>query len=68
MQIHFHTEGSNTIFQFIPQDVLPVEFGGKGGSLHEIKGDYHDYKIIIYLFNNDKTSRPTDFLIFLLEN
>ncbi|XP_065221363.1 alpha-tocopherol transfer protein-like [Planococcus citri] len=35
--IHFHTEGSDTLYQFIPRDVIPVEFGGKGASINETK-------------------------------
>lgn len=35
--LHFHTEGSDTLYQYIPRDVIPVEFGGKGASINETK-------------------------------
>lgn len=35
--LHFHATNTNTIEKFIGKDVLPVEYGGTGASLKDIK-------------------------------
>lgn len=37
LQIHFHTEGIERLYEHVPRDMLPTEYGGKAGSLSEIK-------------------------------
>jgi hypothetical protein len=31
--MHFHTSGYESLYEFIPKDVLPNEYGGHGGSI-----------------------------------
>ncbi|XKL68785.1 hypothetical protein PGB90_006554 [Kerria lacca] len=38
--IHFHTEGSNTIFEYISPDIIPVDFGGRGTPISDIKAHW----------------------------
>lgn len=38
-RFQFHTPGSDTIFKFIPREVLPEEYGGDAGPLKAMK-DY----------------------------
>lgn len=35
--IHFHAPGSDTLYKFVPLELLPNEYGGKAGSLKDLK-------------------------------
>ncbi|XP_063695767.1 alpha-tocopherol transfer protein-like [Culicoides brevitarsis] len=37
--LKFHLPNSETIFEYIPKDMLPVEYGGEGPSMDELKKD-----------------------------
>lgn len=36
-RFQFHTPGSETLYKFIPKDVLPEEYGGNAGPIENIK-------------------------------
>lgn len=36
-QLHFHKPDSDTLYKFVPKDLLPNEYGGKSGEIKEIK-------------------------------
>jgi len=40
--IHFHAPGSETLYKFVPLEMLPNEYGGKAGSLKVLKKDMVD--------------------------
>jgi hypothetical protein len=40
--IHFHQPDSKTLFDFVPKDCLPVEFGGSSGSIDTLKSIWAD--------------------------
>ncbi|XP_014256783.1 alpha-tocopherol transfer protein-like [Cimex lectularius] len=35
--LHFHQPESKTLYDFVPKDILPDEYGGKAGTVSEIK-------------------------------
>ncbi|TMW49155.1 hypothetical protein DOY81_005745 [Sarcophaga bullata] len=35
--IHFHTDGIESLYDHVPREMLPSEYGGRAGSLSEIK-------------------------------
>ncbi|XP_017871272.1 PREDICTED: alpha-tocopherol transfer protein [Drosophila arizonae] len=35
--INYHTEGMESLYQLVPREMLPVEYGGKAGTVAEIK-------------------------------
>ncbi|EDV99635.1 alpha-tocopherol transfer protein [Drosophila grimshawi] len=35
--INYHTEGMDSLYELIPRDMLPMEYGGKAGTVDEIK-------------------------------
>ncbi|XP_034489962.1 alpha-tocopherol transfer protein-like [Drosophila innubila] len=35
--INYHTEGMDSLYKVVPRDMLPVEYGGKAGTIAEIK-------------------------------
>nr|XP_024216567.1 alpha-tocopherol transfer protein-like [Halyomorpha halys] len=35
--LHFHQPGSTTLYDFVPQEILPNEYGGKAGAVADIK-------------------------------
>lgn len=37
--MHFHKPDSDTLYQFVPKDLLPTEYGGKSGDVKDIKAD-----------------------------
>lgn len=36
-RFQFHTPGSDTLYNFVPKDILPEEYGGNAGPMHLIK-------------------------------
>ncbi|XP_037935155.1 alpha-tocopherol transfer protein-like [Teleopsis dalmanni] len=38
--IHFHTTGLDTLYEHVPRDMLPEEFGGSAGKLADIKAKW----------------------------
>lgn len=38
--LHFHKPGSTDMFDFVPRELLPTEYGGSAGSLAEIHADF----------------------------
>lgn len=39
-QIKYHTEGLDSLYEVVPRDMLPVEYGGKAGTIAEIKAHW----------------------------
>lgn len=39
-QIKYHTEGMDSLYKLVPRDMLPVEYGGKAGTIAEIKAHW----------------------------
>lgn len=39
MQLHVHLPGTTTLYDYIPQELLPEEYGGQMGPVNEIKGE-----------------------------
>lgn len=37
IQMHFHKPDSDTLYKFVPKDLLPTEYGGKAGDVKDIK-------------------------------
>lgn len=37
LQIHTHVPNSSTLFDFVPKDILPVDYGGEAGNVADIK-------------------------------
>ncbi|XP_032588561.1 alpha-tocopherol transfer protein-like isoform X2 [Drosophila mojavensis] len=35
--INYHTEGMESLYELVPREMLPVEYGGKAGTVAEIK-------------------------------
>ncbi|XP_060663464.1 alpha-tocopherol transfer protein-like [Drosophila nasuta] len=38
--MHYHTEGLDSLYEKIPRDMLPNEYGGKAGSMAELKAQW----------------------------
>ncbi|KAH8416513.1 hypothetical protein KR222_006916, partial [Zaprionus bogoriensis] len=38
--IKYHTEGMDSLYELVPRDMLPVEYGGKAGTIAEIKAHW----------------------------
>lgn len=38
--MHFHTSGIESLYEFIPQDMLPEEYGGTAGKLADFKAQF----------------------------
>lgn len=38
--LNFHAPESTTLFDHVPQDLLPNEYGGKAGSMNDIKKSF----------------------------
>jgi hypothetical protein len=41
--MHFHTNNYETLYEFIPQELLPNEYGGSYGTIDEIYEDNLKY-------------------------
>lgn len=39
-QLNFHKPNSQTLYEFVPKDLLPAEYGGKCGEIRSIKDDF----------------------------
>lgn len=37
-RIHVHPDGLESLYKFVPREILPTEYGGDAGSLQEIHG------------------------------
>ena len=37
MKLHVHQIGSKTLYDFIPQSLMPYEYGGKAGKLEDFQ-------------------------------
>uniref|UniRef100_W8C5Z9 Alpha-tocopherol transfer protein n=1 Tax=Ceratitis capitata TaxID=7213 RepID=W8C5Z9_CERCA len=40
--IHFHTDGMESLFEYIPREMLPNEYGGNAGEIAELKKIWTD--------------------------
>lgn len=38
--LHVHKAGSETLFDFVPRELLPIEYGGTNGSIKELKVEW----------------------------
>lgn len=38
LQIHVHTGGYESLYEFIPKSVLPSDYGGEESSINELQG------------------------------
>ena len=56
-QLHFHQPGSTTLFDYIPQDILPTEYGGKAGTVADIKGTWEKKKYRYLKLLRNKTKK-----------
>ncbi|KAH8386917.1 hypothetical protein KR093_003475, partial [Drosophila rubida] len=39
-QMHYHVDGMESLYELIPRDMLPNEYGGKAGSMDELKAQW----------------------------
>lgn len=60
-QIHVHPVGSDSLYQYVPREILPEEYGGSAGPVKEIKGDL--YTILTATIQNYFQSIAFKFLI-----
>lgn len=37
-RIHVHPDGLESLYKFVPREILPSEYGGDAGSIQEIHG------------------------------
>lgn len=37
-RMHFHPDGLESLYKFVPKEILPEEYGGNAGKLQEIHG------------------------------
>lgn len=37
-QLFYHSVNSETIFEHVPKEIMPIEFGGSGKSIKDING------------------------------
>ncbi|CAH1407791.1 unnamed protein product [Nezara viridula] len=51
-QLHFHQPGATTLYDYVPQEILPSEYGGKAGAVADIKGDILFLRIKRYALKN----------------
>lgn len=65
--MHFHVPHSKTLFDYVPQELLPEEYGGKTGNLQDIKQewvqkvmDYRDFFLDEARWKVDAMKRPTE--------
>lgn len=66
-QLHFHLPNSATLFDYVPQELLPEEYGGKVGNLAEIKAEWvkkvlehRDFFLDETKWKVDESKRPTE--------
>lgn len=65
--MHFHLPDSETLYEFVPKELLPAEYGGGVGKLSELKKEWMQ-KVInnrdMFLdesrWNVDESKRPTE--------
>lgn len=38
--LHVHKTGSETLFDHVPRELLPIEYGGSNGSIKELKVEW----------------------------
>jgi len=38
--LNFHAPGTETLYEFVPLELLPKEYGGSAGNMKDIKSDY----------------------------
>lgn len=52
-QIHFHTDGLEGLYDQVPRDMLPADYGGKARSLADITTEWWNivYKKRAYLMD-----------------
>lgn len=41
-RVHIHTDGLESLYKFVPKDILPEEYGGTAGKLQEFHGKVKD--------------------------
>ncbi|RZB41008.1 alpha-tocopherol transfer protein-like [Asbolus verrucosus] len=65
--IHFHLPNSETLYDYISKDVLPVEYGGNVGRLSEMKNEWiqkvngkRDYFLDESKWKVDESRRPIE--------
>ncbi|KAG5885890.1 hypothetical protein JTB14_019149 [Gonioctena quinquepunctata] len=64
--LHFHQPNSETIFKYVPRELLPEEYGGTGGKCADIKKfwmetilKWREYIMDDSLWTLDESKRPT---------
>ncbi|XP_037810373.1 alpha-tocopherol transfer protein isoform X1 [Lucilia sericata] len=63
--IHFHLPNADTPYEYFPREMLPLEYGGKAGSLKELKAfwmqkleEKRDYLMDPSRWQMDKSKKP----------
>lgn len=66
-KVHTHLPNSNTIYDYVPKDLLPTEYGGEADSIPNIKKwwiekimAHRDYINDESRWAVDETKRPSD--------
>lgn len=65
--MHFHPPNSTSLYEFIPKDLLPEEYGGNIGSLSDLKAEWikrvmdnRDYLLDNTRWRVDESKRPIE--------
>lgn len=54
LQIYIHTDNLDKLYEFVPKDLLPNEYGGKAGNFEDLAS-----KFKIYYLCRDASRTPT---------
>lgn len=50
-QLFYHPIDSDSIFDYIPKEIMPTEIGGTGKSLKLLSGEYKTYYRYCFIIN-----------------
>lgn len=43
--MHFHTTGIETLYEHVPKELLPEEYGGLAGKLSDLKEEFMKFMV-----------------------